>query len=364
MMDPCVPDTLPLENLDWVSVIPQIGVANAALARYDGLLQSIVNPAILLAPLTTREAVLSSRIEGTLATIEEVLEFEASEPEEDTPRYADINEILNYRRALAQAQQGLDMRPISLNMVRSIHATLLRGVRGSNMALGEFRTVQNYIGRRGTTIDEASFVPPEPDGLMNHLANLETYIHFNEKDRLVQLAVVHGQFEVIHPFLDGNGRVGRILIPIFLYAREILSSPMFYLSSYLESHREEYCDRLRAITDHGDWVGWINFFLNAIVNQAEENGSKARSILSLYDQMKKDVPQIARSQFAIQALDALFYRPIFSRTDFVKRSDIPRQTALRILRELVDENVLVVFREGSGRKSALLGFPALLDIVE
>jgi len=364
-MKPYIPQQLPLEGIAWADHVPLIGEANAALARYDGILTSIVNPAVLLSPLTTQEAVLSSRIEGTQATLTEVLEYEADPKEKiDPAKRVDIQEILNYRRAMGYAVEQLEKRPICLNLLCELHRLLLDSVRGRHKAPGEFRRTQNYIGPPGCAIEEATFVPPSVDQLAPSLDNWEKYIHFEEKDRLVQLAIVKAQFELIHPFLDGNGRVGRMLIPVFLFEKKLLSSPMFYLSAYLEAQREEYIERLRAISGQGDWNGWVRFFLKAIVSQARDNTAKAKAILALYEQMKREVPEITRSQYAIQAIDALFSQPIFRSSDFIESSGIPRDSGLRIINMLKEKDILAVIREARGRRGALLIFGELIRITE
>jgi Fic family protein len=365
MAHPYEPNKLPLEGIDWPAHVALIGKANAALGRYDGMLQSIVNPGVLLSPLTNQEAVLSSRIEGTQATVEEVLEYQAdpSAPIEPEKR-ADIQEVLNYRRAMGQAVESLKQRPLCLSIVREVHATLLDSVRGRNRAPGEFRRVQNFIGPPGCTIDTASFVPPAPDRLHEALGNWEKYLHFEEKDRLVQLAVAKAQFELIHPFLDGNGRLGRMLVPLFLFEKGILSSPMFYVSAYFEEHRDVYYARLQAISREDGWNGWIQFFLAAVAEQAQVNIDKTRDILALYERMKQETPRAIRSQYVIQAIDALFDRPIFTSTDFIARSGIPKYSALRILKTLQDEGFVGNLRAGKGRRAGVLVFPDLIEITE
>jgi len=360
---PYLPQKLPLASLDWRPFIRSIGQANASLARYDGTLQGIINPDVLLSPLTTQEAVLSSKIEGTQATIEEVLEYEAS-PEVETEKFADIQEILNYRQAINEAVVELKKRPISLNMLLNMHSILMDSVRGHDRGRGRFRTVQNWIGAPGTPIEKATYVPPEPQHLKEYLSSFEKYIHYDEEDCLVQLAIVHAQFELIHPFIDGNGRLGRILIPLFLFEKGLLSSPMFYISAYLEEHRAEYYDKLRGISERGDWQSWISFFLTAVAEQAKANSEKAKAILALYEHMKDEVAKLTRSQFSIQALDALFDKPIFKTTDFPKRAKIPRASAMRILNALRKNKVLVELRPGRGRQAGILMFRKLIKIVE
>lgn len=356
---------LPIASVDWPAHVPLIGQANAALARYDGMLQSIVNPNVLLSPLTIQEAVLSSRIEGTQASMEEVLEHEADPREPiDPSRYADIQEIINYRLAMRVAQVELPTRPFSLNLLRHLHEILLDSVRGRDKARGRFRRTQNYIAPPGEPVERASFVPPVWEEVEPAMDNWEKYFHADEKDPLVQLAIVKAQFALIHPFLDGNGRLGRMLVPLFLFEKGLLSSPMFYVSAYLEKHRDLYYHRLSAVSREDDWNGWITFFLHALVEQARDNAHRTQQILALYERMKQDVPRISRSQYAIQAIDALFDRPVFQSTEFILRSGIPRISALRILRELRDEGVVGNLRAGGGRRAAVMIFSELLAITE
>lgn len=362
-MKPFVPHTLPLENLDWKMFLKYLGPANRALARYDGMLQSIPNPAVLLSPLTTQEAVLSSKIEGTQATLQQVLKFEA-DPKRKTAHYNDIQEIINYRKAMNHAISDLDQRPLNLNLIKTMHSILMDSVRGQNKSRGKFRTIQNWLGKPGAKREEARYVPPAPMQLQEHLDQFEKYIHSEEDDILVQSAIVHAQFEIIHPFVDGNGRIGRILIPLFLYEKKILHQPMFYISAYLEANRSEYYDRLKAISDHGKWEEWIAFFLSAISSQAANNTGKVKSILELYDEMKQRVVEYTHSQYSLQALDCLFTVPVFTTADFRKHSNIPKASASRIISTLREEEVIKTIEESRGRKPAVYMFQRLMDIID
>jgi Fic family protein len=361
-MKPYVPEQLPLASLDWKRFRRLVGPSNAALARYDGILQAMINPEVLLSPLMTQEAVLSSRIEGTQATLEEVLEYEASR--QPLEQNQDVQEILNYRSAMRMAVSSLGKRPICLDLVKEIHFVLMDSVRGQNKARGEFRREQNYIGRLGARIEDASFVPPEPLSVEGHLRNWEQYVHHDDDDVLVQLAIVHAQFELIHPFLDGNGRVGRILLPLFMFEKGLLSSPMFYLSEYLEAHRDAYYDRLAAASQARDWEGWIQFFLTAIIEQAKVNTAKAKAILDLYDAKKQAIAELTRSPRSFEILHFLFGRPVFESNEFVGELTLPSRTAKRILAKLVDEGFLMVLQEASGRRPATLMFRELISIAE
>lgn len=362
-MEPYIPDSLPLKNIDLGLLFGLVGKANAALARYDGLLQGIVNPQVMLSPLTTQEAVLSSKIEGTQATLDEVLEHEAG-IEVELEKEKDIQEIVNYRSALIAAKDCLGEQSLSLGLIRQMHKILLDSVRGQNKSPGEFRKEQNWIGPYGATFEQATFVPPSPFQLINYLEQWENYLKGDDIDSILQAGVVHAQFELIHPFKDGNGRIGRLLIPLFLFQKKCISTPMFYLSAYLEEHREEYYQALRKISQEKDWNTWLSFFLIAVERQAIDNASRVRKIHDLYDTMKVSVRDITHSQFALQALDSIFDRPIFRSSDFIDRSGIPKQTAQVILRQLRNAGILKVLREQSGRAPAILVFADLISIAE
>lgn len=363
MVQPYIPDTLPLGGLDYRLLLPLVGQANAALARYDGLLQGIPNPAVMLSPLTTQEAVLSSKIEGTQATVDEVLEQEAGLIKEGE-KYKDIQEISNYRQALYSAREYLQDYPIRLSFVRELHRILMDSVRGQDKTPGEFRKDQNWIGRYGCTMEQATFVPPNPLQLPDYLQAWEQYLDSDDVDFLLQTAVMHAQFELLHPFKDGNGRIGRILIPLFLYQKKALSQPMFYLSEYLESHRDEYYARLKAISAEGDWNGWIAFFLQAVIFQAQQNSERVVAIRALYEEMKQAIYEATRSQFTVHVLDAIFDRPIFSTTDLIARTQIHKPTAMNLIRQLKAAGVLQELRAGAGSRASVLCFPRLLNIAE
>lgn len=362
-MQPYEPQTLPLQDIDCRSLITLVGEANAALARYDGLLQAMVNPAVLLSPLTNEEAVLSSKIEGTQATLEEVLEHEAGQ-QYDEHKSQDIQEVLNYRTALRLAEEDLKERPLRLGLILQLHKVLMDSVRGQDKTPGEFRKDQNFIGLPGSTIEHASFVPPSPLRLADHLQAWDAYINGEDFDVLAQAAIAHAQFELIHPFKDGNGRIGRLLIPLFLYFKKRLFSPMFYLSAYLEDHRDIYYSRLQAISREGDWAGWIAFFLQAIIEQARINIGRVKSIMALYDEMKGRIRETTHSQHTAQLVDSIFGRPIFGVSHIADGNGIPKPTAHVLLRQLEAAGIIATLREGAGRRPAIYCFPSLLRIAE
>lgn len=365
-MKPCVPDKLPLKGIQWEPLIPLIGRANRALAYYDGILYGVANPAVLLSPLTTQEAVLSSKIEGTQATLGEVFRFDAGEAPQQPSRRLDIEEIVNYRRAMWLAETELQKRPFSLNLLKELHAVLLTAVRGRDKARGQFRTTQNWIGAPGSPIDEAQFIPPVPASIMEYLDNWEKYYHLDEPDHLVHLAIVHAQFEIIHPFLDGNGRLGRMIIPLFLHEKRLLSRPMFYISAYLEGHRAEYVERLRTLcVEPGAWDRWIAFFLTALYEQAQANAAKVRQMLDLYGELKAAVIELTRSQFAVPLLDQMFKQPIFPSNILNDLPGRPTKAAILVwLNKLKGAGILKVLRKSAGRRPQLLAFAKLINLCE
>ena len=357
----------PPRELDWPQLIPLIGPANAGLARYDGLLSAIPNAHILLSPLPIQEAVLSSKIEGTHVTMAEFLEIEAGGESAaiTQPKRDDAEEVLNYRNAMRACITEMEHRPFSQQILRAAHALLMQGVRGRDKSPGSYRKDQNWIGPKGCTIEEAGFVPIAPEHLQNGMDAWESYLgSTSEPDKLVQLAILHVEFEALHPFKDGNGRLGRMLIPLFLYQSKLLTSPDFYMSGYLEANREEYQERLSAVSRDGDWTRWCAFFLQGIREQAAENERKARAILSLYDRVKKEVVDLTRSQHSLRAVDFIFQTPIFSAPMFTQQSDIPKPTAGRILTLLRNDGLLHAIREGRGRRPGIYAFRELLNIAE
>ncbi len=356
----------PPKKLDLDMLLPLVGPANAALARYDGMLTAIPNAKVLLSPLSTQEAVLSSRIEGTQATMGEVLEYEAKGEtnDPDDAREADIWEVLNYRQALNHATRMLEELPLCQRIIIESHKILLNSVRGHGKSPGQYRKIPNWIGPHGCAIEHARYVPIEANQLPDAMSRWERYIHQKTPDSLIQLAILHAEFEALHPFLDGNGRLGRMLIPLFLFNNKLVQQPVFYMSAYLETNRNEYYDRLLAISRDGDWSGWCAFFLKALQTQAEDNLAKTKAILDLYDQMKRSVAEWTHSQYAIHALEWIFERPIFKTTDFVRSSGIPQATAKRIVAVLKEHKVLTEMRAGGGRRAAILAYSELLNRAE
>lgn len=353
------PDKLPIKDLDWTDFVGFIGKANAEIARFDGLLDSIPNPAVLLSPLTTKEAVLSSKIEGTQATMRDILEFEA-DPTKQTKKYDEIQEVLNYRKTMQFAIKEIKSIGFTLRLLKNMHAILLSGVRGEGSDPGNFRKMDVYVGMP----KKPRYVPPRFQEIDEHLKNFEIYANFDDQDFIVQLAIIHAQFEIIHPFADGNGRMGRIIMPLFLYHKNVLSTPMLYLSEYFETHRDEYYKRLQDISDNGNWKDWILYFLGAVIEQSKQNIKKAKEIHSLYDQKKQRIRDLTHSQFSIDTLDFLFKYPIFSATQFRDGSHIPKASVNRILHMLTDGGIIKILEKGSGKRPTKYAFIKLLKIIE
>jgi len=366
IIEPFIPQKLPLDlsKLNWQAVAIKIGQANASLAYYGGILNSIPNPAIFLSPLETKEAVLSSRIEGTITTVDEVLKYEVDLKPESLNKQDDIVEVLNYRNATRAAKDWLNRDlPLNLTMICGIHKELLEGARGKDKHPGEVRKEQVWIGPKDCPIEKATYVPPEPLGLKTHLNDLIDFMNLTDQEILVQTAIMHAQFEIIHPFSDGNGRTGRILIPLFLWSKGLISAPMFYISEYFAENRDQYVYNLRRITNEGDWERWILFFLEALQTQAKRNNEKAAQVIDLYKQMRDRIVELTKSPQAMKVLDSLFMTPIMKPSDFIKLSGLEPKGAHRIISKLKSEKILKTIKKHAGRSSEVLVFNELYKLI-
>lgn len=359
------PLNLPLlpPKISMEALVREIGRANHSLGQLNGLLRSLQNPDLLTTPLLTKEAVLSSRIEGTQASLEDVFNYEAASKESETDELErDVREILNYRKAMRNALVELRKKPIAENFVKKLHSVLLDSVRGSAKDRGNFRRVQVFIGRAGQSIDDATFIPPEANQIPKLMSNWESFIHTEESiDPLVITAIAHYQFEAIHPFLDGNGRIGRLLIPLILYERNLLSYPLLYISQFFEEHRRDYYDLLKGVSESEDWEAWIKFFLVAVRSQCDETQKTINKILSLYDEIKEKCLQIS-SPYAVKFTDLIFATPIFS---FNSIRDQLGSKAHQTVYNLIEKFIaLGVINEADDRKrNRRYEFPALLKIL-
>jgi Fic family protein len=321
--------------------------ADQAVGRLDGVIQTVPNPAFFVYMYIRREAVLSSQIEGTQSTLEDLLAVEL-EPRPAWRRLPeDVDEVVRYVQAMNYGLNRLSDLPLSLRLIREIHRELLSGGRGSHRLPGEFRTTQNWIGPERATLAEATFVPPPEHEMKEALHNFERFLHEDELPALVHAGLAHAQFETIHPFLDGNGRVGRLLITFLLVFGGVLHRPLLYLSVYLKRNRAEYYDRLMAIRNSGDWESWLRFFLTGVAQTAEEATATARAILDLREEHRHRVQEQTSGVNGLRLLDLLFERPLVH-VNLVKDSlGISFVTANRLVEQLESLGVL---DEITGRK--------------
>lgn len=321
-----------------------LSLADRAIGRLDASTDNVPDPESFVYSYLWKEATLSSQIEGTQATLNDVFEAQAQATKKPTAS-DDVDEIFNYVDAMNYGLKRLekDDFPLSLRLIREIHEKLLQGVRGEHREPGRFRTIQNYIGPEGCTLESADFVPPPANQVMASLDNLEKFIH--EADRmppLIKTALIHAQFETIHPFLDGNGRIGRLLITLFLYQQTILRRPLLYLSHYFKTNRSLYCDSLQSIRDDGDWEGWIKFFLQGVHSVGQAASRTARDIIALREQDRKLIQsELGRSSGKASALlDKLYTNPFVSSKLVAVMINVTPTTANNLVRKFVELGIL------------------------
>lgn len=330
-----VPAPLPPELTYEGTLVLALSRADAALSELSGLGRQLPNPHLLIAPYMRREAVLSSRIEGTRTSLSDLLRDEV---EVERTQDADTQEVRNYVTAMEYGLERLRELPLSLRLVREMHERLMRGVRGDQATPGEFRTSQNWIGPAGSTPATAPYVPPPPQEMMEALANWESFLHQRERfPDLVQCALMHEQFEAIHPFLDGNGRVGRLLITLFLVERGRLTQPLLYLSDYIESHRQQYYDSLQRVRTEGDWSGWLHFFLVGVEETARAAVRQAGGLMDLRETYRQ---RLGRKPNALKLLDELFVNPYITAARAVRVLGVSGPTARHAIALLQEEGVL------------------------
>ena len=353
----------PPTELAWSMLAEPLARASDAIARYDSFLGIIPNPDILIAPLLTQEAVTSSRIEGTRATFGDVLEYEAGNTDVDPTKANDIREIINYRIALRSASDMIREIPISGRVIKNAHGLLMEGVRGQFKSPGKYRTDQNWIGL-SNDIEEARYIPIKPENVEDAMSKWERYVNESKSPSLIKVAVAHAEFESIHPFKDGNGRIGRILVPLMLQADGLISSPCFYLSEFFEYRNSEYQDMLLAVSRDNAWTSWCRFFLEAVATQAKENDEKAKGIYRLYEETKRNLLAASNSASAGLAADYLFMSPIFPASRFTTIPDVPPKTGRRLLNVLKEMGVVEELSPHRGQRPAILIFPELMRITE
>lgn len=314
--------------------------ADRALGRLDGVATVLPNPDLFVAMFVRQEAVLSSQIEGTQSTLQDILAYEASAEQPTEP--GDVEEVVNYVAAMNHGLRRLPELPLCLRLLKEIHEKLLHGVRGSERTPGEFRRSQNWIGPQGSTLANADFVPPPTHEMMQSLDNLERFLHDHESlPVLIQCGLIHAQFETIHPFLDGNGRVGRLLITFLLCERDILRRPLLYLSYYLKARKAEYYDRLMAIRNNGDWEGWLRFFLRGVCEVSVSAAEVARQIMEMREQHRQLISEkLASAANAHKLLDHMFEKPTFSINQAKEVMSCAFATASSVVEQLEEQGLL------------------------
>lgn len=365
---PHIPEKLPLDSFSFITreIFTLSAEASNAIGQYTGFLSNVPNPSLLLSPITTQEAVLSSKLEGTHATLEDILNHEAGN--QTAIKDDEIKEILNYRRALSYAVDHISVisdlpkensrDPLTVKILKQMHSILLSNVRGATKHPGQFKMLQNYIGGAA----DISFTPLPPELTEEYMSNLERYIHYDDLNLLLQAAILHAQFEMIHPFEDGNGRIGRLLIPLFFYYRGLIPTPTFYMSSFFERNRDIYIQRLANISKHNAWIEWIHYFLEGLIVQAKLNTKKAAMILNLYEVFKSQSDSI-KSYYFIPLLDFIFLHPIFTVSQVLNAPNIgaSRQTLYTLLAKMTDAQIL---QSGNKKKNNTFICEKLLSIVD
>jgi Fic family protein len=339
-----VPDPLPPHLDGFEELWEHLESATYAVGQLAGLGRTMTNPTLFIRPFIRKEAVLSSKIEGTQTEFETLMVVEAKErggESVDRSSDADTREVLNYVAALEYGLERCKTLPLSLRLLRETHERLLEGVRGENKTPGQFRTVQNWIGPRDCKPDAATFVPPPVDEMKACLRDFEAYLHDEGKiPRLVKLAYVHYQFEAIHPFMDGNGRIGRLLLSLLTCHWDLLPVPLLYLSAYFERNRDEYYDRLLAVSTHAAWSEWIRFFLAGVVEQANDAVERAKQLQDLQVKYREQVGRAGSSAALPRIVEDLFAYPIVSVPSVGRLLDVSYQSAKYSVAKLVDEGIL------------------------
>lgn len=355
------PFKLPIDDLININeFINELLEANKLIGVYQVLLnKSKINPELLLTPITLQEAIQSTKIEGTQVTLDDMLEYGADE----NKKTDDIQEVLNYSEALRIGEELIGKIPISTRLIKAMHKILLAGdVRGKNRNPGELRTIQNFIGPKGCTIQNASYIPPEPQLVSEYMSNLEKYINepTDKLNDLIRIAIIHAQFETIHPFLDGNGRIGRILIPLYLFDKGFIDSPNFFISESLEKDKFKYYKllndiRIEVCNENDEskmlasqrWNTWIKFFINAIINQANQNIRLIEKIDQLYNVTIDESRKIINSNKLIDIVNIMFKRPIFNKKRILEMVDIPSSTLGVYLNKLEEKQI--IYSDGKAR---------------
>ncbi len=354
-----VPNPLPPE-IEWTDrLIRSLSDADRLIGQLSGEGKKLPNPHLLLRPFIKREAVLSSRIEGTQATLGELLANDAGAAVERSPE--DLREVGNYVKALDYGIKRLKTLPLSLRLVREVHKKLMEGVRGNQSAPGEFRKIQNWIGPAGCTLQNATYIPPSPELLMDCLGNWEKFLHVQTIPPLLQAGLLHYQFEAIHPFLDANGRVGRLLIILFLIERDTLTSPMLYISAFFEVTRNEYYSRLLAVSQENQWNPWLEYFLNGVARMSEDVLSRAEKISNLLEGWKKIVSN-EKPKILPDVIDLLAENPFWSTKKISEHLNVAFTTAQRAINVLIERKI--ISQENTAQRDRVFCANDIMEILD
>ncbi|TEU13051.1 MAG: Fic family protein [Anaerolineales bacterium] len=334
-----VPDPLPRVINLTPALVYRLDRASRAVATLAGVGETLPNPHLLIRPFLSREAVLSSRIEGTQASISDIFMFEASGGRRDRRR--DTREVVNYIRALEHGLDRLNELPMCVRLTNEMHDVLLQGVRGKEKGSGELRTRQVWIGSEGTAIEEARFIPPPADLVRDLLADWESFLNQDlEMPPLIRSAFMHYQFEAIHPYLDGNGRIGRLLIILQMCAEQVLPTPLLYLSAYFEHNRQEYYDQLYNVSATGQWEPWLRFFLDGVAEQAHDAVLRSRRVRQLQEQYRERLQRQRASGNVLRLLDELFANPVMTAPLVARTLGVTPAGARLILERLAEARVV------------------------
>jgi len=354
-----VPGPMPTSMLLTPTTVRLLARASRSLGELSGLGAMLPNANLLIRPHLRREAILSSRIEEKFATVQQLATFEVVAAEE-TP---DVREVGNYVDALEYGLSRIRELPLSLRLIRELHERLLSGVRGEDQLPGEFRRTQNYIGRPGQPIGNARYVPPPPPMMLEALHDLERSIYADsELPSLIKIALTHYQFEAIHPFNDGNGRVGRLLITLQLHHERLLSQPLLYLSAFFSAHQRDYYDRLLAVSRNGEWMPWIDFFLDGVAEQSRDAGLRAQRLLALREDFRRRLRELRSPKFPLQLIDELYHTPLVTAGQVRKLLNVTPRSAQQIIDKLIAAGVL---REVTGqRRNRRYAAPEVIEVLE
>ena len=333
-MTPKVLELFP-PKIEYGSFIKELTEASYEIGKLNGLYRNLINPKLLIAPLTSKEATSSSTIEGTRSTAKDILILEAT----GESKYDDTIEVQNYKRAIIWSIESLNDRDLNLAFIKDLHSILLEGARGHEKR-GRFRNEPVFIGKENDTIENARYVPPEHIIVSGLMENLVNYINTDQQMDLVKIACIHYQFEAIHPFHDGNGRIGRLLIPLYLYKKNLIDLPIFFISGYFEKFKIQYMDELHKVDETNKFEDWISFFLKSVVAQSKETSNLINQLNTLHNTMDNSLDAL-NSKYSSKIASFIFKKPIFTNKDLNEELGVDRSTSLRLIRKMKSMDILI-----------------------